>query len=235
MATYCFSDLHGYLDLYKKIKEYVKPEDTLYCLGDCGDRGPESWETVKAVATDTQITYLKGNHEDMLVKAAREALNPNDWDWGCEKQRLLACNGGMDTLDGLLQENNPEVWINHLAKLPIYTYYTNTQGQKIFLCHAGASLWADDPDMLPTEKELMWNRLHYFDNCRLLDSTVVVHGHTPIMYLAEDIGVEEPDEWIALKYADGKKYCIDQGTVLSGHSILFNLDTFESIDINLND
>ena len=79
MSNFAVSDLHGHLKLYNKIKKFLKPEDTVYCLGDCGDRGPDAWETIKAVAKDEQFIYLKGNHEDMLVKAALERLNP-DWE-----------------------------------------------------------------------------------------------------------------------------------------------------------
>ena len=229
MSTYAFSDLHGYLDLYKKIKEYVKPEDTLYCLGDCGDRGPEPWETIKAVAKDRQITYLKGNHEDMLVKAVREATDPDVW--SCDKQYLLACNGGMDTLNGIMEEDNPAMWAAYLHNLPSYLYYTNANGQQLFLCHAGVSLWYDEPDVLPTEKQLLWDRFHYFDNSSLLDSTIVVHGHTPIKHLASEIRIQPTTG--ALKYADGKKYCIDAGTYRTGRSILLNLDTFESVEFKI--
>ena len=38
MANYVCSDLHGYLELYKKIKSFIKPEDTVFFLGDAGDR-----------------------------------------------------------------------------------------------------------------------------------------------------------------------------------------------------
>ena len=38
MANYVCSDLHGYLELYKKIKNFIKPEDTVFFLGDAGDR-----------------------------------------------------------------------------------------------------------------------------------------------------------------------------------------------------
>ena len=80
----------------------------------------------------------------------------------------------------------------------------------------------------------MWDRLHYFDSATLLDNKIVVHGHTPMMYLAKDIG-ERADGTEAFKYADGKKYCIDAGTFATGHVILLNLDTFESIHFDLND
>lgn len=233
MSRFAVSDMHGCAEVYHRIKKIIKPEDTVYCLGDCGDRGKQPWETIKLVATDPQFVYIKGNHEDMLVKAAREAM---DGSYGCSKQRLLASNGGFDTLTELLGEERVDVWVSMLAKLPAHTTYINEKGQKIFLCHAGCSFWADDPDTIPDDRDLIWDRVHYISTkSDLMADTIVVHGHTPIIYLAEDIGIEEPDGWEPLVYCDGKKICIDQGTVFSGHSILLNLDTFGAIDINLND
>lgn len=233
MSKFAVSDMHGCAEVYHRIKKIIKPEDVVYCLGDCGDRGRQPWETIKLVATDPQFIYIKGNHEDMLVKAAREAM---DGSFGCSKQRLLASNGGFDTLTELLGEDKVDVWVSMLAKLPTHTTYINEDGQKIFLSHAGCSIWADEPEVLPDDHDLIWDRVHYISTkSDLMADVIIVHGHTPIMYLAEDIGVEEPDGWEPLVYCSGKKICIDQGTVFSGHSILLNLDTFESIDINLND
>lgn len=65
VSVYAISDLHGMLCLYQEVKKFLKPEDKVYCLGDCGDRGPDPWETIKAVAADPQFIYIKGNHEDM--------------------------------------------------------------------------------------------------------------------------------------------------------------------------
>ena len=232
MNTYCFSDLHGYLKLFHQIKEYVNPEDRLYCLGDCGDRGPDPWDTIKAVVTDPQVFYIKGNHEDMLVKAAREVLYPTDG-WENEAQRLLACNNGMDTLVGLMDEDYPSYWVSHLAQLPTHTTYTNTKGQEIFLCHAGCTFWADSKDF-PTTHDLLWDRNHIFDTHTLFANKIICHGHTPIRHVAEEIGVPIPDKG-ALCYANGFKYCIDSGTYNTEKTILLNLDTFESIEFKLKD
>ena len=232
MINWACADLHGCLDAYKKIKEFIKPDDKVYCLGDCGDRGPEPWNTIKAVATDPQFIYIKGNHEDMLVKAAREVFN-FDYDPYCHHQRVLASNGGADTLERLLGEESPERWVSHLAKLPTHIIYTNPKGQEIFLCHAGCSFWKDEEFTLPSADTLLWDRLHYFDNAKLLNDTIVVHGHTPMKYIASDLNIPLTAE--ALKYANGKKYCIDAGTCFNGLSILLNLDTFESIMFKIKD
>ena len=69
MATYACSDLHGMMPLYKQIKNFLSPNDKVYYLGDAGDRGPNSWELIKTILADDQFVYIKGNHEDMLVKA----------------------------------------------------------------------------------------------------------------------------------------------------------------------
>lgn len=233
MSVYAVSDMHGCIDVYHRIKQIIKPEDLVYCLGDCGDRGPEPWRTIKAVLTDPQFIYIKGNHEDMLIKAARESFNM-EYHSSYHRQRILYSNGGEYTITGLMEEENPRMWINQLDKLPLYKFYDNTEGKKILLCHAGCTIWKGEDFIEPEDEEkFVWDRLHYFDNKDLLSNTIVVHGHTPIVYLASEIDVEEPDEWIALKYANDKKICIDQGTYFSGHSILLNLDTLESIDISI--
>lgn len=230
MSVYAVSDMHGCADVYHRIKKIIKPEDTVYCLGDCGDRGPEPWTTIKAVLTDTQFIYIKGNHDDMLVKAAREAMGDG---YDFYEQRLLAYNGGHETLNELLGEESPERWVSHIAKLPTHTVYLNENGKKIFLCHAGCSLWKEDM-AIPKSYDLIWDRLHYFDNAELLTDIIVVHGHTPITYLAEDIG-ERADGKKAFWYANRKKVCIDAGTFYTGNVILLNLDTLEDTYFNIND
>ena len=223
MSVYAVSDLHGHLDLYNQIKEFLKPEDIVYCLGDCGDRGPQPWQTIKAVAKNEQFIYLKGNHEDMLVKAATEYLNP-DWGWDTHHQRLLYSNGGERTFEQLLEEQFYREWVGYLRDLPTYEIYTNTNGKKIFLCHAGLT-WRDK---IPSDKDLIWNREHFYDDWKDEEEYIVVHGHTPMIYLARELDdTSTADE--AYKYAGGNKYCIDCCTIRTGKAVLLNLDTFESV------
>ena len=161
----------------------------------------------------------------MLVKAGLEALYHSS----SQYQRLLSHNGGYDTLTSLLEEKEPLDWIGKLEDLPTSEYYINENGQKIFLSHAGYSFWADEPKPKIKDKDLLWDRLHFYDSANLLSSIVVVHGHTPIRHLAREINTAPL--YGALKYANGKKYCIDAGTFFTNRSILFNLDTFKSIII----
>jgi hypothetical protein len=90
------------MKFYRTVVDFLKPEDKVYFLGDAGDRGPEPWETIKAIAQDSQFIYLKGNHEDMLVDALKDAIQ-HDYMGGW---RLLASNGGSDTFDQAMAEED---------------------------------------------------------------------------------------------------------------------------------
>lgn len=88
MSRYAVSDLHGQLDLFNQIKEYINDDDIVYALGDFGDRGPEPWRTLKMVLDDDQFIYLMGNHDLMLLEAIREYLsieNKEGYKWKKKK------------------------------------------------------------------------------------------------------------------------------------------------------
>lgn len=231
MSRYAVSDLHGMLGLYQAIDKFLKPDDVVYCLGDCGDRGPNSWETIKAVAKNPKFIYLKGNHEDMLVKAGLTYLNDQDIN---DDIYLLLSNDGCSTFEGWLMEENQRGWITYLKDLPTHIEFVNSQGIEVLLSHAGYT-----PNMqLPSDYELLWDRKHFYDiwpNGK--EKSIVVHGHTPIQLLWKDFneltkiksGTEIPSwDGGAFYYGDrNHKVCIDCGCYASKQTILFDLDTFD--------
>lgn len=234
MATYACSDLHGMLHFYKTIKEKLEPEDVVYFLGDAGDRGPHSWETIKAILNDPQFIYIKGNHEDMLVNAMGHGYG-SAW-------ALLRSNGGKKTCEAAMKEPDWKEWRTKLSNLPTMATYVNTQGETIYLSHAGFTpsinhqgnmrwLWGID---------LFWNRDHFLDpwpEDEMFQKAIIVHGHTPIPYLLEDIDPTCQMQDIkpgALWYADGRKCCIDCGAVFTGICVLLNLDTWDE-DVYMSD
>ena len=182
MAVYATTDLHGRLDLYKKMKTILKPEDKVYFLGDAGDRGIDGWELIKTIYEDPQFVYIKGNHEDMLVDAARAYLrNPAR---ESEAYRLLKRNGGEKTMNDWWLDGASEIWIDKLDDLQLFVEYKNQCGTTILMSHAGYTPWMDleEPTghVIPDEFDLLWNRDHFYDEEyeEWMPNTIVLHGHT---------------------------------------------------------
>lgn len=219
MSVYALADLHGCFNLFQKVKTFLNPEDIVYVLGDCGDRGPESWKTIKAVYKDPQFIYLKGNHEDMFVQAMKNARNADN-SFGGLGYKLLRINGGKNTFKDWLKEDNKYKWITNLSNLPVFTTYTNKNNIRILLNHSGS-------DEFSSEKEMIWDRSH-FENWSSKNYDLIVHGHTPSILLHEDLNQDiktfKPG---AYWYCDNHKIDLDCGSVWSGITVLFNLDTFE--------
>lgn len=225
MSRYICADLHGNLKLWQEIEKFLKPTDTVYVLGDCGDRGDEPWETIKAVAANPKAVYIKGNHEDMLAKAMKEWLE--DGHIGHDAY-LLFSNGGSGTLHGWLNDGAKIGWMNYLNKLPTHIELLNTQGIRCHLVHAG---FTPGSDIKPTEKDLIWNRDHFYDNWYGKDNELVIHGHTNVVKVAHLIGepfaFDTEEKLGAFWYCDNHKVCIDLGTYITGQTVLLDLDTFD--------
>lgn len=219
MKVYAVSDLHGNYAAYEAIKRFIQPEDKVYCLGDCGDRGPQPWETITAVYNDPQFIYLKGNHEDMLVNAMKEWIPEHIS--GYELQ-LLEYNGGHRTFKAW--KNGPErnKWVKRLEGLPTYMVYINTSGQTITLTHAGYT-----PPAMPRADELLWSREHFNDEWpKGEENHIIVHGHTPTSYMTWDT-------YEVFRYCNGHKIDIDILTWRTNKVALLNLDTLEPIYLHV--
>ena len=232
MATYACSDLHGFLELYRKIKDFLNPEDKVYYLGDAGDRGPQSWELIKTIANDEQFIYLKGNHEDMLIKAAKDYLHPSGW--GSRDYMLLVRNGGEKTFDGWEADPEREKWLKYIDYLPTHIEYESKMDKTLILTHAGFTpSWYEGFDKYyrPSDYELIWNREHIYESWddEHFQDYIIIHGHTPVQYLHN--AFMKPMETLRMEayhYCDNHKICIDLGTYRSQKTCLFDLDTFES-------
>jgi predicted phosphodiesterase len=235
MNTYAVSDFHGQYALYEQIKNFLRPEDKVYCLGDCADRGPEGWRTLKAVLEDPQFTLLKGNHEDMLVNAMKECLDTGEFG---EESMLLFSNGGEDTLTQWRAEGASIGWLIMLDNLMTKESFINNDGIKIFMSHSGA--------ISSDSQELIWDRNHIYQKWEKNFYDVVVHGHTPIPALiqyfqkANKFNHEETfpiQEWNrdgAYWYENNHKVDIDCGSFATDTIVLLDLNTFDEHIFTLN-
>lgn len=230
MSVYAVTDLHGRYDLYEQIKAFLKPEDTVYFLGDAADRGPDGWKLITALLEDPQFIYIKGNHEQMLVDAMREYkyFEGMSQDWAIGN---LASNGGMETLYTWAAETREDYsYIGKLNRLPYYAEYRNKDGYLIWLSHSGYPPFINahsGVNVVP-ERLALWDRDHCWVPTWGEDDQdmIIVHGHTPIPYFFEgytDVEIEPGALW----YCEDHKVCLDTGAWASGYTVLFDLDTFD--------
>ena len=218
---YAVADLHGRLDLWNKIDEFTDDSDIIYVLGDCGDRGPEGWATIKAVSKSKKAIYLKGNHEKMLTNALF-AFGNEDYS---DAYMLTTTNGGQLTLEDALAEYNYLEWARFLKTLPTWAEYINTKNQHILLSHAGFIVKFNKKGelIIPPTDDLLWDREHLKkENYPFNSNYYSVFGHTPTPYLFKD-GEWEP----GAAYLSGNRIDIDNGSYATGISCLLDLDTFE--------
>lgn len=234
---YAISDIHGMYNIYEQVKAMLKPDDIVYFLGDAGDRGYEGFKCIKEIYNDPQWIYLKGNHEDMMVKALLGSIDSYTGYMDEDNMQIWMHNGGYDTLCAWAEESNNLEWAGVLDKLPLTAEYTNPKGITFHMSHAGFTcghkdqLWGD---------ELLWNRRHFFNSWdeEAYPKDICIHGHTPIPYMIESLweaGITSdyykngcPE---AREYCDGHKINIDNGVFYTGATVLYDLDEMVAIPL----
>lgn len=220
MATYAVSDLHGVWELWRQITDFVKPEDTLYVLGDAADRGEHGWRIIKDCLSRPNVKYLLGNHDVMLL----DSLCPEDWD-NCETGEFWMHNGGLPTKRAIFADPNAKEFIEELSKMSYYEKFINSKGQIIHLSHAGFNISEEIPD---EAVELVWDRAHlcreYWDGD---ENEFLVFGHTPIQKFYSSIIIKNGIGYLN----NGHKIDIDNGCVFSGAASILDLDTLETATV----
>lgn len=238
MATYCFTDLHGQYDLWQQIKEYIKPDDTIFCLGDCIDRGDAGLKILFEVLNTPNITLLCGNHEDFIIQVGKECVD-EEFSHQDSLIWLWLKNGGEKSIEDFekLSIEEKKNLIEIIKKLPTHIEYTNTKGDVIYLCHAGRQPQTAErlvPDHHLFLNNYIWDRKHIYQlGWNGKDNEYCVHGHTPIyslQYYFFSAGIPAPENKFEIfKYCEGHKIDIDLCSYDTHKACLFNLDTFEPI------
>lgn len=89
--TLAIGDIHGHSKALRALinKLNVGSADTVITLGDVIDRGPDSCgvvQTLLRLSVETNLVSLRGNHEEMLTRAANERSAIAPWlGWGGEE------------------------------------------------------------------------------------------------------------------------------------------------------
>lgn len=254
--VFCSSDWHGCWDVAKKVFDYLKPDDTLYFVGDAIDRGKDGIKLMNKLLTDNRVVYLKGNHEEfmemslpLLIEGRSDNIS-NSW---------LYQNGGYCTYNAIEYcSDESKMWyVNKIRHMPLEAKYTSPKGHTVIIEHAGYSPF----DIPHRTHEPLWDREHFHDNWNSgfnkdgldPDKTFLIHGHTPVQYLEFYYGyngqsqktkekIKYENQWSksgncdwaseVIRYCDGHKIDLDLCTIASNRIALLDLDTFEVIYFN---
>ena len=249
--VYCSSDWHGNLDIANRVFDYLQPDDTLYFLGDCADRGEHGVRVANMLLTDPRVRFIKGNHE-LFMEEGLQSLIEREY---VADAQLWVCNGGAPTIEQL-NMSSPEYreWLyRKVTRLPESLVYHNKSGNEIILNHCGYTPVATSPDLVyhtprPADYESYWDRHHFTDAWdNRLPNTYMVHGHTPVeffemtysyngkkpQFMTDAELQEAADNYVprVIRYCNGHKFNIDLGTAFTGRAVLLDLDSFEEIYI----
>lgn len=230
-----FSDIHGNYQILEHILNYCNEKDEIYFLGDAIDRGPDGYKCMEKLIEDKRVTYIRGNHEQMLIDAWKE-YNSSETDY--DDIMLYVSNGGRSTWEDIIKLGpKAKEFINKL-KIKMIDYKILEVNNAIFvLTHSGidpidiVGISEEDKKTEEFRNKIIWNREHFLHNCydeSLVNNVYIIHGHTPIEYLSR----KRREELCQLRpfiYDSGYKVDIDMGTFSTGVSALLTIDAANDI------
>lgn len=229
---YACSDLHGRYDRWTALPEKIglRPDDTLYVLGDVIDRGPDGCRILLDMMGRPNVLPILGNHEFtaavclpwLLEEVTDRSLADLDDARLAALQEWIA-NGGGPTLRGLqkLSCAEREDILDYLREMELYAE-AEAGGRSFVLTHAGL-------DHFSPEKPLEGYELEDFLFCRPKPDEVfwpdryLVYGHTPTRLLRVQMGKSLSDDILPC----GQQIAIDCGCGFDGKLGCICLDTME--------
>ena len=179
VPTLVLSDIHGQYELLiQQLEQHYYCGYELVVLGDMFDRATKHGDhRVLNLLKDihdfpnsygfTKVTMLRGNHEDILIKAIESG--PDSFDY-----KHWTDNGGDPSF-----YKEAGLHLDWLKSLPLYYVKDN-----YLFVHAGVmpGIPLDEQE----EMDLMWIRHPFLDSESHKLPYTVVHGHTPVSHV--DIG-----------------------------------------------
>ena len=219
-SVWVIGDVHGFSVTFENLVDMLElsEKDRVVVLGDLIDRGPDSYNVVKAVQADSRIYSTKGNHEQMMVegfipKGISHKLEANLWlrNGGIETAasyiRAFMNHSGEEDSVALEQEIiNDKIWMNSLPSHIVL--------DKWRLVHAGYDPRTELGEQ--GEPEHLWIRTPFHNSTTAIDEQrCVVFGHTPTMLLFGDSDDSYGNIWYSdVRLEDGRAASIGIDTCL---------------------
>ncbi len=201
-------DIHGCVKTFHKLmfdEIRVRKADTIYCIGDYIDRGPDSKGVIDIILDlrkrGYQIRTLRGNHEQLMLDTVK----------GREAEARWLKNGGDATLKSFGISSVLEMKPDYKDFFNRTRYYFEN-GRYIFV-HAGLNFRRED--LFEDKHAMMWIRDGEVDKQKLGDR-MIIHGHTPMTL--EDVRHPERDDVLNLDAG-----CVYKDRPGHGYLVAFNL------------
>ena len=216
--TFAIGDIHGCLPPLRGLIARIPEDETLVFLGDYIDRGPESREVISyliRLSKTRPCHFLRGNHEQMLLKAVTNVHHTANW----------VFNGGKETLSSYgISLSQWKSTADRGALLGAHLHFFNSmpfflETDTTIFVHAGVDVTV--PDMSAQDPDtLMWIRERFFRKPKSWKGKPIVFGHTPTtsMNLPKGKILNTPP-----------LVGIDTGCVYGGVLTAFNPDTGQTL------
>lgn len=226
--SWIIPDIHGCAKTLKVLLEnmlMVTKHDQLYFLGDYIDRGPDSKGVIdylmRLQKEEYEVHFIKGNHEDMCVKAYEADQKRLFFGGKHQEQKDWEAVGAKETLKSFGVKHPREIPKEYIDWMNACVPYIELEDY--ILVHAGMNFDIKDP--FEDTKSMMWTR-HFKVDYRRTHGKKIIHGHIPIDYTFMSTVIEENEnyDFIAL---DNGVYETNQPGM--GNLMAFNPDTMEII------
>ncbi|MDG5800803.1 metallophosphoesterase [Marinilabiliaceae bacterium ANBcel2] len=201
-------DIHGCFKTFKSLLDLcdLRRSDRLYLLGDYINRGPASLQVVdyiiELISMGYQITALRGNHEDELLKIHHKTKTPKE----------LSLPGLF--MNKQLLDKHGKLAPHHYAFFSSLPFYIELDD--CFLVHAGFNFASSNP--LTDYQSMLWHYPHS-QACNTFIKRVVC-GHTPhtLKAIKEQIDQKSP-----ILFLDNG--CAYSSKKEMGNLLCFDIDT----------
>lgn len=226
--TYIISDIHGCYAEMNALLEKINfcTDDELFVLGDAMDRGPEPIRVIRTLMDMPNVTYILGNHDDMMLKTMKklavdvteENLMQLTSDVLMSYQHWMGEGGDVTAKQflSLSKEERLDI-LDYLECASAYEMITY-EDRLYVLVHAGIRDFDPDKEMDEYDPfDFLWERTDYTRRYFPSQRIFLVTGHTPTPLIRND--------WKPLIYEENGHIAIDCGCVFGKNLAAYCIET----------
>ena len=229
--TWVIPDIHGCVETLKTLIEFqIKPNknDHLIFVGDYIDRGPDSRGVIKYIMelqlNDYNVTPLKGNHEDICVKAWEDDRTKKSFLGISSKSKVQKDwerYGGKKTMESFGVTRAREIPVKYINWMKDLEYYVVLDD--FVVVHAGLNFNIDDP--FKDKRSMLWSRDYKIDPEKI-GNRRVVHGHLPVNLEFIDMVIKNVNSYWFIDIDNGIYFSRKAGY---GNLVALNLNKMEYV------